>query len=144
MLHRSTVFGIPLLALLALWGCARSQVTPVATSAVPAPTASGAKRICIIENPRVRSDFLDAYKAALSGRGYEVQVYANTPQVSECPLTTRYVAYWAWDMVLYMRSAELRVYRDGKPAGRAVYQARSSRLVDTESKVRELVDQLLP
>lgn len=146
MLHRFAVF-----ALLVLGACARSHVTPVpaaaiqsgpgATAANPAPAPT---RICIIENPRVRSDFLDAYKAALSSRGYEVEVVKETPQVSQCPLTTRYVAYWAWDMVLYMRQAELRVYRDGKPAGRAVFQARSSRFIDTEAKVKELVDQLLP
>jgi hypothetical protein len=114
----------------------------------PATTAGDAqprlKRICIVENSRVREDFLDAYKAALSAKGYEVEVFKNTPQVSQCPLTTRYVAYWAWDMVLYMRYAELRVYRDGKPAGRAVFEARSSRMIDPETKLRELVDQMLP
>ena len=102
------------------------------------------KKICVVENPRVQKDFLDAYTKALSERGYEVQVFPKTPPTSQCPLTSRYTATWAWDLVFYMAYAELRVYRDGNPAGRAEFRARGSRLIDTESKVKELVDQLLP
>ena len=131
-------------------GCSTSRVTPVPPAAVREDPASaieaGAtlKRICIIENARVKGDFLEPYRNALSARGYEVQVFPKTPPSSQCPLTTRYVAYWAWDLVMYLQYAELRVYRDGKPAGRAEFKARSSRLIDTDATLKRLVDQLLP
>jgi hypothetical protein len=135
-------------------GCSTSRVTPVPRAAVqqvPVPqpdTASepavALKRICIIENTRVKNDFLEPYRSALLARGYEVEVFPKTPPSSQCPLTTRYVAYWSWDLVLYLQYAELRVYRDGKPAGRAEFRARSSRFIDTEATVKQLVDQLFP
>ncbi len=115
---------------------------PPAAPDAPAPTTF--KTICVVENPRVQKEFLDAYTKALGERGYAVQVFPKTPPASQCPLTSRYTATWAWDLVYYMAYAELRVYRDGNPAGRAEFRARGSRLIDTESKLKELVDQLLP
>ena len=134
-----------------LSGCARSRVVPVSQAAVQQPSAEPAasapiavKKICVVENPRVQKEFLEAYTKALGERGYQVQVFPKTPPASQCPLTSRYTATWAWDMVPYMAYAELRVYRDGNPAGRAEFRARGSRFIDAESKVKELVDQLLP
>ena len=102
------------------------------------------KRICLIENPRVKFDFLEAYQRALSASGYEVQVFAKTPPSSQCPLTTRYVAYWNWDFMVYLAYAELRIYRDGQPVGRAEFKAGNSRVTDAEATLKKLIDQLLP
>jgi hypothetical protein len=121
-------------AVLVLGGCARHQVAPVAKLE--------GNQICIIENPRVRADFVEAYRKALGNRGFQTSMVPSTSALNVCPVTSKYVAYWAWDIVLYMQSARLDVYRDGRPAGRAMYNARSSRLVNTEDKIQELVDQL--
>jgi ribosome modulation factor len=123
------------MAALVLCACARNQVAPVRLEA---------KEICIIENPRVRSSFLEAYRKALEDRGFTAAVVLPTSAVDVCPVTTKYVAYWRWDLVLYMAQAQLDVYKDGKPAGRAIFHARQSRLISAEGKVRELVDQLFP
>ena len=121
-------------AALLLSGCARNHVAPVSMLEV--------KQVCIIENPRVRADFLEAYRKALQDKGYQADVIPEGSSLGACPVTSKYVAYWAWDLVLYMTSAQLDVYRDGRPAGRALFRARGSRLFTTDSKVRELVDHL--
>jgi hypothetical protein len=146
--------AVLLVVLVASCTKATSRVTPVPEAALqqaPAPEQEAAgkpagplKRICLIENPRVKFDFLEAYRRALSSSGYEVQVYPKTPPASQCPLTTRYVAYWNWDIVLYLGYAELRVFRDGQPVGRAEFKAGSSRFTDAELPLKNLIDQLLP
>jgi hypothetical protein len=125
-----------LVAALGLVACATSQVSPVARFET--------KRICVIENPKVRGDFLIAYRKVLEDRGFQVQMFPETAQPNVCPVTSRYVAYFWWDMVFYMRQAEIDVYSDGKHAGRASFDARGSRFFGTEEKVKELVDQLFP
>lgn len=130
---------LALTAVLALCACATSRVAPV-RSAAKEPAQ---KRICVIENPRVKPEFLESYRTALADRGYDVQVLRKAPP-SECPLTSRYTANWAWDLVFYLSYVELRVYRDGEQVGRAEFRARGSRFIDEQSKVKELVDQLLP
>jgi hypothetical protein len=117
-------------------GCARSRVSSA--------SMGDAKEVCIIENPRVRSGFLEAYQQALAARGYSTKLLSGSSSLSACPIVSKYVAYWGWDVVLYLQSASLYVYRDGRPAGHAVFDARSSRLFSTEGKLRELVAQLYP
>ena len=71
-------------------------------------------------------------------------MFPKTPPASQCPLTTRYVAYWNWNFGKYLEYAELRVYRDGKPVGRAEFKTPGNQFVDPEATIRRLVDQLLP
>jgi hypothetical protein len=118
------------------FACARNQVSSA--------TMEGAREVCIIENPRVRSDFLEAYQQALAAKGYTTRVLSRDSSLSACPVVTKYVAHWSWDLVVYLQSASLYVYRDGRPAGQAVFDARTSRLFSTDGKVRELVAQLYP
>lgn len=124
------------IAALGLAACATSHVSPVAKFET--------KRICVIENPRVRGDFLNAYRKALEHRGLQVQLFPETAQLDACPLTSKYVAFFWWDMVFYMRQAQIDVYSEGKPAGRASFDAQGSRFFSTEEKVKELVDRLFP
>jgi hypothetical protein len=123
-----------LLAALAAAACSTKQVTPVAMG--------DEKRICIIENPKVRFDVLNTYREALEKRGFQVQVLAPSTSPSGCPVTTTYTGLWRLDFPLvYLAYAELRVYRDGRPTGRAVYNARASRN-SAEGPINELVDDL--
>lgn len=125
-----------LVAVLTLGGCATKQVT---RAALP-----DTKRLCIIENPRVKFDFLGAYRKALEERGFEVVVYPETRDVTACPVTTMYTAHWRWDLALYLAYAEMQVYSGGQRAGRAVFNARNSRFINAESTVKEMVDELFP
>jgi len=121
-----------LMGALALGACARMQVTSVALEE---------KRVCIIENPRVKFDFIGAYRRALEERGFAVEVLPETASLTACPVTSRYIGYYRWDLVMYLASGEIQVFRGGQPAGRAVYTARSSR-TSAEIVIRDMVAEI--
>lgn len=135
-------FLIVIGALCALSGCAvRQDVMPVTF----APTAS--REVCIIEHAPTRTTFRDAYQRALETRGFSVRVVPASSPLNSCPVTTTYVARWSWDFTIYMAYAEMRVYHDGREAGRAIYDsrlggARLDKWIDADAKVNEMVGQL--
>jgi hypothetical protein len=123
-------------------GCAiRQTVNPVA------PVAS--REVCVIENQKVKEGFLESYRRALTTKGYVLQQLASSAAITACPITSTYVAHWNWDLAVYMSYAEIRVFRDGQPAGDAIYDSRRGssnmgKFINAESKVEELVNQLFP
>ncbi|MEN3295887.1 MAG: hypothetical protein V7642_5140 [Burkholderiales bacterium] len=127
---------------LALGGCAIHQtVKPVA--------GFKGDQVCIIENPAVRPGFLEAYKRALSDKGYLVRVLPKSASLIECPVTSTYKATWRWDLALYMVQAEIKVYDNGKPVGEVGYDAsrggaNMSKFIDADKKIPELVNDLFP
>lgn len=133
--------ALPLAALL-LTGCAITQnVTPVSRPLQ--------REICVIENPDVRPGFLTAYSGALTEKGLQPRTVERTSPLNVCPLTSRYIANWRWDMALYMAFAELTVYENGAEIGKATYDsmrggANFGKFIDADKKVKELVDQLFP
>lgn len=105
--------------------------------------------MCVVENPAVKHDFLNAYKTALSDRGYTVRQLPVGSSLIECPITSTYSANWRWDMALYMAYADITVYNNGKPAGKATYDStrgggNMSKFIDAKKKIVELVTQLFP
>ena len=122
-------------AVAALCGCGGMQ-----QNVSPVPRFEG-REVCIVENPRVRRSFLDAYVLALKGRGYEARVLPSSAQLSACAIVSQYVALWGFDtFASYLSHADIRVYQKTQPAGRAVYNG--NRFVNAEEKVQELVDKL--
>ncbi len=123
-------------------GCAIHQtVSPVAPLQVT--------EVCVVENPAVMYDFLGALQKALAARGYAVRKLPQGSALRECPVTATYTANWRWDLAMYMAYAEIRVFRDGAPAGEAVYDALGGggnlgKFINAEEKIRELVNGLLP
>jgi hypothetical protein len=114
------------------------------------PVAKGPdKEICVIENPAVKAEFLPAFRRALESKGFTVKQLSKDATPKDCPLTATYTADWRWDILLYMEIAEINVFRDGAPAGKAVHDSRNAGLnfgkyVGAENKIRELVDKLFP
>jgi hypothetical protein len=139
--QRAMKVGLTALPFLALMGCSIKQtVKPVQLTGEPA-------QVCIIKNEKVREGFLDAYTDALKAKRVEVKTLAETASHNECPTTSTYSANWGWDMALYMRYAEIKVYRSAAMVGEAVYDAtwgglRLDKFISAESKIRELVDEL--
>ena len=137
MKHRLVV----LLAVVAT-GCSITQkVTPVGDL--------GNRAVCIIEDPAVRSGFLEEYKQTLVAKGYSITMLPNGSGRDACEVTTTYLARWSWDMALYMSFAEIKVYKHGALAGEALYDSRSGggrldKFVNGGAKIRELVEQLFP
>lgn len=133
--------GVALIAL-ALSACTIQQTVQPVTQVV-------SKTICVVENPAVKSGFLEAYKRTLTSKGYMVRQLGPTAALNECPVTSTYSGNWRWDMALYLEYAEINVYSNAQPAGRATYDARSgggnmSKFIDADKKIAELVDKLFP
>lgn len=60
-----------------------------------------------------------------------------------------YEAIYRWDLAIYLARADLRIWVDGREAGRAVYDSLSgganmNKFIRTEPKLIELVDLLFP
>jgi hypothetical protein len=128
--------------LAAISGCAIHQtVKPV--------ERFDAKEICIVNNPAVKEGFIDNYKRALASKGYTVKQLPADASLIECRITSTYTANWRWDMALYMSFADIVVYNNGKPVGKATYDAtrgggNMGKFIDASKKIEELVNQLFP
>lgn len=119
------------------------------TQKVDPVTQPPAAEVCIIEDPAVREGFLEEYKAALNTLGYEVRLLPKGTSLDACPVTSTYLAKWSWDVTIYMSYVRLEVFVDGRPAGKAVYDAtrgggNMKKFIDAEPKIRELVAELFP
>jgi hypothetical protein len=122
-------------------GCSIKQsVKPVDFSGQP-------MEVCILKNEDVREGFLEAYTSALNAKSVQVKLLPETASLNECPTTSTYTARWAWDLALYMKYAEIKVYRSAALIGEAVYDAtwgggRLDKFINAENKIRELVHEL--
>jgi hypothetical protein len=131
-----------IVALLSLNACAIHQVVK------PVEKLSD-KQICIVDNPAVKSTFFDAYRNALSAKGYVVKQLPAGSSLIECQVTSTYTANWKWDLAMYMSFADITVYHNAKPAGKATYDStrgggNMNKFIDANKKIIELVDQLFP
>lgn len=139
---KRTIFtAIFVLLLGVINGCSIKQtVKPVELSGQP-------MEICIIKNEKVRPSFIDAYSNALKAKGVQVRTLGESASLNECTITSTYAAHWAWDLAMYMKYAEIKVYRGVALVGLAVYDAtwgggRPDKFINAENKIHELVDQM--
>ena len=104
--------------------------------------------LCLVRNSEVVQDgFHGVYAQVLERRGFHVRTLPDKSPVDACSLLSTYEAIYRWDMAIYLARADLRVFADGKEAGRAVYDSLSgganmNKFIRTEPKLTELVDQL--
>ena len=130
------------LATLGICGCSITQtVTPVENMLT--------NEVCIIENPAVREGFLPELKSVLQSKNAQVRLLSPEATTTDCPVVATYVARWSWDLTIYMSYVEITVFRNGVIAGNALYDAtkgggRLDKFVDSEPKIRELVNELFP
>lgn len=140
----SRLAGVPLAlgvfgALSATIGCGG----PPQAKPVEGPT------VCIVQNRNVRLTFFETVELTLRKNGYRVKRLESYASADACPLTASYSASWKWDVTQYMSSAEIVVVKDGKPAGKASYDASAggvgeAKSIDTTTKITQLVNQLFP
>ena len=104
--------------------------------------------ICVIENPRIRAEFLEAYRTALQEKGYVVEILHKHADISDCKVTSTYSARWRWDFALYMSYAKIEVFKNGEKSAETLYkivrEGASGKFINASEKVRELVNQLFP
>ena len=131
-------------AAVVLSGCAITQ------DVTPSGLDQRAQDLCLVRNSEVvQGGFHDVYVRVLEKKGFKVRSLPDKAPVTSCPLVATYEAIYRWDLAIYLARADLRIYADGKEAGRAVYDSLSgganmSKFIRTEPKLTELVDQLFP
>ncbi|MEZ9196924.1 Sbal_3080 family lipoprotein [Shewanella sp. 10N.286.54.B9] len=104
--------------------------------------------VCIQKNPDVREGFLKEMETILAEKKINYRIIEELNADEQCEWTATYTANWAWDLALYMVYAEIKVFRDGRLDGEAIYDARRgganmSKFIDAEPKIRELIEQLI-
>ncbi len=133
-----------LVAVVAISGCSIQQsVTPATLSAELAP------EICMIPAPNLRAGFTSAYQNELAEKGFRTRMMAPGSSPDRCALATTYIGHWGWDLALYMKYADIRVYEKGRQVGQAEYDARwgggrLDKFISAENKIAELTHQLFP
>ena len=131
-------------AAIALSGCAITQ------EVTPSGLDQRARELCLVRNSDVVQDgFHDVYARVLEKKGFTVRTLPDKSPSTSCPFVATYEAIYRWDMAIYLARADLRIWADGREAGRAVYDSLSgganmNKFIRTEPKLTELVDQLFP
>ena len=129
---------------LALSGCAITQ------DVTPSGLDQRAQELCLVRNSEVVQDgFHEVYERVLVKKGFKVRWLPDKSPITSCPLVGTYEVIYRWDLAIYLARADLRIYANGKEAGRAVYDSLSgganmNKFVRTEPKLTELIDQLFP
>ncbi len=121
---------------LPLAGCVSMQVIKA--------TSISDKTVCIVDNPAVRVEFRDAYERQVQAKGYETKIVDTNVA---CPTTSTYTASYGFHWGVYLASAQLTIYRNGKEIGKATYHApyaSPEKHGRVEGKIEALVTQLLP
>ena len=123
-----------------------SACTVVRVSAVD-PRDRPTKPVCIEKNSKVIvEDFLPVVEDSFRRHGIQTAVY-DPPVPAQCQYVLTYTARQSWDMVRFMKYAELRL-RDGeRTIGTATYRHRGgfglNKWASNESKMTPVIDRLL-
>lgn len=123
-------------------GCTTVQVAPVDRAAHPIGS------VCIERNERVAvAGFLSIVEDGFSRHGIRTRTYSTGLVPDDCRYVLTYTARRGWDFVPFLKTAELRLRRDGLTVGSASYRHRGglglTKYASTRSKVEPLVRELL-
>ena len=133
-----------LAAAVAASGCSIKQtVTPATLSAELVP------EICMIPALNLRAGFTHTYQRELAAKGFSTRLMSPGSSPDRCALATTFTANWGWDLALYMKYADIRVYERGRQVGHAQYDSRwgggrLDKFISAENKIAELSQQLFP
>ncbi len=107
------------------------------------------KHVCIEENDRVlMSGFLPWLRQSFADHGITTEVYTGRP-ADHCEYTATYVAYWNWDMSMYLHQANVQLRKGGETVGVANFHLRAkgglalNKWASVESKMGPVMDQML-
>jgi hypothetical protein len=129
-----------ILAALVVTGCSiTTHVDPLPAGPLPS--------VCVAENGAVWSkQFLPALRDQLARHGVQTTVYAGATPAT-CDHRLEYDAEWKWDVAMYLRYADIRIYAGDTLVGRATYDARHAfarfdKFGHTDEKLAKLIDAL--
>ncbi|MBI4515180.1 MAG: hypothetical protein HY699_05105 [Deltaproteobacteria bacterium] len=106
------------------------------------------KAVCISDNPDTWSkDFLPALRAQFQRHGIATRVYSQDPP-ADCRFRVEYDANWGWDVAVYLKYLDVRIFDQDRLVGQATYDARGGggrldKLGSTESKLERIMTRLL-
>ncbi|WP_354684743.1 Sbal_3080 family lipoprotein [Cupriavidus necator] len=107
--------------------------------------------LCVVVNPVTGNDYVEAFRASLQQRNFEVKLLQADASVAACPMVALYTARSAWYWTSYLNSVDITVFRNGERVGKAIYNANRSagglnlsNFVQPAAKLDELVEQLFP
>ncbi|MDQ7913163.1 Sbal_3080 family lipoprotein [Pseudomonas sp. 102515] len=127
-----------------LGGCSiKQQVAPAELS------GASSSEICTIPAAGLRSGFNTTYVDALQQKGFKVRPLPAGSNPAECDLSTTYTGTWGWDLALYMKFADIRVFQNGRQIGQAIYDSRwgsgrPDKFINAENKINQLANELFP
>lgn len=130
---------------LGLVGCTSIQVNN-ATGFNP----ESIRQVCIVDNPKVIiKDFNQIVEHSFARYNIDAKTYKDTDNLSLCQTTLNYTATRSWDMAPYMVAAQFNLLQNGRQVSEASFRLRGNgglalnKWRSTETKINELVDQLL-
>lgn len=134
-------------AAVALCAVLLAGCTSMNVERVPAETLKRIERVCIERNPRVIvTDFLPVVQDAFRRHGIQTAVYDGTLP-GDCEFVLTYTARQGWDMVNYLKYAQLELREGSSVIGAVEYRHGGgfafSKFAPTYAKVSPLVDDLL-
>ena len=102
------------------------------------------KAVCIKENTATWSkEFLPALRAQFERHGIATSVYPENPP-ADCRYRVEYDANWGWDLAVYLKYADIRIFDGPQMIGQATYDARGgSGRLDKFGRTDEMLSQLM-
>jgi len=105
------------------------------------------KSVCIERNPEVLvADMVHVLESGFHRHGIKTTTYQGQP-LPGCEYTLWYTAYRGWDFVPFLKSAELRLRRNGVDIASASYNHKGGFALNkwegTDTKLDPVIDELL-
>lgn len=108
------------------------------------------KQVCIIHNPKVIiKDFDGSVERSFARYNIDAKTYNENQNLSLCQTTLHYTALRSWDFAPYMVFAQFNLIQNGKQVSESSFRLKGNgglalnKWRSTESKINELVDELL-
>lgn len=108
------------------------------------------QHVCIERNPRVKfAEFVQMLEDGLARHGLTAEVFNAQEPPSHCEYVLTYTASWTWDVAVYLRHAELAIWRGRKKIAEATYHLVGggglslAKFQGARTKMEPVIDQLL-
>jgi hypothetical protein len=130
------------LSVLLLASCTSVEVVPI-------PLDIDLKEVSVKENPKVIvEDFLPLIQSSFTDRGIKIHLF-NPGQEASTAYILSYTALQSWDAVTYLSHAELKLEKNGKLIGSAIYHLNGKgglslfKWQDVKTKMTPVMNELL-
>lgn len=108
------------------------------------------KQVCIVNNPKVIiKDFNNIVERSFARYDIKSKIVNENEDTSFCQTVLHYTALRSWDFAPYMVSAQFNLLQNGRQVSESSFRLKGNgglalnKWRSTETKINELVDQLL-